>query len=98
MRKLTVVLASVMLVTTAFAQGRGGSHGGYSGGRHRAAMDFAEGRLRAAVRSPGDLSAAEVTSVVIAGRVGAATRVTSVVITDRAGAAIEVDGTGEAEP
>ena len=65
---------------------------------HRAAMDFAEGRLRAAVRSPGDLSAVEVTSVVIAGLVGAATKVTSVVITDRAGAAIEVDGTGEAEP
>ena len=34
MHKLIIIFASVTLATTSFAQGRGGSHGGYRGGGH----------------------------------------------------------------
>jgi hypothetical protein len=45
MRKLIVVLASVMLTTTGFAQGRGGSHGGYGGGRSSGGNGFRGGQF-----------------------------------------------------
>ena len=52
MRKLIVVLTSVMFAATCLAQGRGGSRGGSAAGAHRAVADFAEDKFPAAVRSP----------------------------------------------
>ena len=45
MRKLTFVLASLMLTTMGFAQGRGGSHGGYAGGHSSGGSGFHGGQV-----------------------------------------------------